>query len=294
MATESKLLHELTAEESKELKSVLIDIYKDVAGVCLENGLSFMLVGGSALGAVRHKGFIPWDDDLDVAMPRADYIQFIHLLKSGVLSEKYEFTCPQKEMDSKNLFLKIYLKQTVLIELHDTGNPFSKGIFLDIFPLDYVPSNSIARTVKGFLSNVLSYSAGSVFHVQYPSQEWKAFMCATREGKKAYQRRMIWGKLCYAIATHKTWSYWFDSYVSSTRKSRFMTIPSGRKHYGGEMLMSEVFLPPQVAGFEGLEVYVPNQIASYLTNLYGDYMWIPPKEKRERHFVIRLDFSTSS
>lgn len=100
LAHKTNYLHEMTSSESSAMKRALLDIYRDVAKLCEKEGLTLMLSGGSCLGAVRHKGFIPWDDDLDVMMRRDDYERLIRLCKEGRLGDKYEFDliiirCPE-------------------------------------------------------------------------------------------------------------------------------------------------------------------------------------------------------
>ena len=112
LARRTHFLHELTTDESAKMKSALLDMYKDVAALCKKENLTIMLCGGSCLGAVRHHGFIPWDDDLDVMMPRKDYDQLIRLLAQGALGEKYEYSAPNKKTDSANVWLKIYRKNS--------------------------------------------------------------------------------------------------------------------------------------------------------------------------------------
>lgn len=133
----------LTDEESALLKKTLLSIYKNIADVCARNDLTLMLIGGSCLGAVRHKGFIPWDDDLDLLMPRKDYNKFISLLEKGGLGDKYEFTYAGSTIDSRVPFIKVYLKNTLDVEIGIENSPQPKGIFVDIFPFTTVHEDSL-------------------------------------------------------------------------------------------------------------------------------------------------------
>ena len=140
-------LRELTADESAGMKRVLLEITHDGANVCEQYGLTYMLCGGSCLGAVRHQGFIPWDDDLDLMMPRADYERLIKLCNDGALGNKYEIDYPNGKTDSKTVFLKIYRKNSLNVELCDESTPFPKGIYIDIFALDVVPAGRLFRLI---------------------------------------------------------------------------------------------------------------------------------------------------
>ena len=99
----------LDDEKCGQLQNVLLDIYKDIDMVCRENGLTAFLCGGSALGAIRHKGFIPWDDDLDVAMTREDYIVFRKVFHRKY-KDKYIINAPNYSKDAKTRFVKILKK----------------------------------------------------------------------------------------------------------------------------------------------------------------------------------------
>lgn len=107
LAHSTNILRELTDNESLKLKNVLLKMLNDILSLCNRHNIDIILVGGSALGAIRHKGFIPWDDDLDLGLSRADYTKFIKLIESGALGSKYEFTYPNNKTDSKNLFLNL-------------------------------------------------------------------------------------------------------------------------------------------------------------------------------------------
>lgn len=284
-------LRELTDEESAAMKGVLLEIYCDVARVCEQHRLTYMLCGGSCLGAVRHQGFIPWDDDLDLMMPRADYERLIELCNDGVLGNKYEIDYPNGKTDSKTVFLKIYRKNSLNVELCDEATPFPKGIYIDIFALDAVPAGRLSQSIKGFFANVLQFIAIMVLYAQYPSRSLKEFMALDASLKRRFRMKMFFGRL-FSSVPHRKWVWWFDRFVASSVSNRKLGIPTGRKYYNGEIFERSVYLPPRQATFEGLSAYIPADYDRYLTNLYHDYMQLPPVEKRERHFIGKFQLPT--
>lgn len=280
-------LRELTEEESKALKMAILDIYKEVAALCDKNGLTYMMSGGTCLGAIRHQGFIPWDDDLDIMMPRKDYNALIDLLEKGALGDQYEFTYPNPHSDANTVFLKVFRKNSKNVELHNINTPYPKGIYLDIFSIDAVPASKFAQAIKGFFANSIQYVAMCRLLVQYPSHQLKEYMNLDDDLKKRYKFKSLIGHLA-AFAPHSKWVYWFDKYVASSKDNLPWGIPTGRKYYNGEIFDKGIFIPVKKAKFEGLDVNVPNDTHQYLANLYGDYMQLPPVEKRERHFICEF------
>ena len=135
LAKRSDYLRELTDDESKALKKTLLAMYVDIARLCEAHHLTVMLCGGSCLGAIRHKGFIPWDDDLDIGMPREDYEKFIEYTKKNP-SNLFSL---QDESNEKNWFLtfcKVRKNDTLFIESMSDGLYSNNGLFIDIFPLE--------------------------------------------------------------------------------------------------------------------------------------------------------------
>lgn len=281
-------LRELSPEESKALKQAILEIYKDVAALCDRYGLTYMMSGGTCLGAVRHKGFIPWDDDLDIMMPRKDYDELIRLLNAGELGENYEFTYPNGKTDANTVFLKIFRRKSKDVEIHNVNTPFPKGIYMDIFAIDAVPKSQLGQKVKGFFANILQFIVISRLYAQYPSKQLKEFMMMDSSLKKRYYLKMAIGKF-FGIIPHSKWIYWYDRFVACDDSDRQWGIPTGRKYYNGEIFDRDVFVPVTKGIFEGEEVNLPNDTDRYLRNLYRNYMELPPVEKRERHFICEFE-----
>lgn len=287
VAVKSGCLRPISAEDSAAQKKLLLQMYCDIAEVCDKYHLDYLTSGGTCLGAVRHKGFIPWDDDLDMIMPRTSYEEFIKLCRQGELGENYEIDAPNKYKDCKNAFLKVYRKDTLDVELFAENAPGPKGIFVDIFPMDYAPRNKYIRKIKAFISDFLLAVSSSVLYTEYPSKLYKDFMMQTPEGRTRYRIRMMFGHI-FGIVPHRKWIWWFDQFNACTKETGYLTIPTGRNHYYKETLPTEVFLPAQKMQFEDVMVSVPADTNEYLKALYNNYMWIPPVEKRERHFVYKF------
>ena len=288
LAHRTNYLHELTPEESALIKKKLVKMYIDIQNLCDKHHLCIMLGGGSCLGAVRHKGFIPWDDDLDAMMPRKDYEELIQLLKNGELSDTYEFSTPNPKTESPSTFLKIFMRDTTYIDLFNINTPFPKGLYVDIFPIDAAPENKLTCYLKGIISNSLEFLSILTLYAKYPSIELKEYMHLDEAMWKRYRIKCFLGKIVGIIPRRK-WLWWFDQWAKRDKESSLWTIPTGRKYYHGEIRPQETFIPVTTGIFENEQVYLPNNYDDYLHNLYGQYMQIPPIEKRERHFISEMN-----
>lgn len=154
-------LFEPTSEQAAQQKRLLLMIFRDVSRVCEKYGFTLLLGGGSALGAVRHGGFIPWDDDVDLMLPRADYETFKSVFDRE-LGEKYAMQVPNAPgHEITNLYMKIILRGTKRLEIQKIGAPGEHGLWVDVFPIEFAPKNAVIRRAKGFFVNALAYLAVS-------------------------------------------------------------------------------------------------------------------------------------
>lgn len=282
-------LRQLTDEEVVKLRATFLRAYRDLAACCEKYKLTVMLIGGTVIGAVRHKGFIPWDDDLDVAMPRDDFEKLKRVFVKE-LGDKYILSSPNYKNNANNRFPMMLVKDTLFVEAGNSAEDEVSKIKIDIFIIENVPSNPLIQKIKGVWCSVLM-AMGS-YEETYENQDecLKKYMCKTKEGTKAYKRRIFFGRL-FSFYKFQKWMNIVDRACQYKKKTNLMGIPSGRGHYFGEIRPAKTFLPTSIGEFEGIKVKMPGNTDDYLTNLYGrDYMTLPPIEKRERHFIMDIKF----
>lgn len=246
---------EITLEE---MRAIQLDMLIKVDAFCRKRGLRYSLGGGTLLGAVRHHGYIPWDDDIDIMMPRPDYEIFLkefevgsHLVVQSYLNDDtYSF-----------LFAKVYDNRTVLIE-----EGAINGIYIDVFPIDGAPSE------KDWYSYIEKMDK-----LQRQLQKVTKFY---KFQNKKFLKLKYWIKYIYYPSREKTikrLDSFFNSYTFE--ESLFAGAITGR--YGKNELMSaEIFRNYTTMQFEGFFFSCITNYDSYLTKHYGDYMQIPSKEKQ--------------
>jgi lipopolysaccharide cholinephosphotransferase len=291
IAKTTNIYYELSEEEKILLKKYLLDVYQDIASVCDKYKLCIMLGGGSALGAVRHHGFIPWDDDLDAMMTRKDYNKLIDIFEQE-LGDKYIMSVPRTEKQSKTLFMMIIKRNTLIRDVNSFSDEDSRGINVDIYAIENVPDNKFIRRVMGYIANIFRIITLSLMFYENKTELFKKCFTKSYKTKLYYYIRYIIGMI-FSVFPRKYLYDKYDEFVSSSKGTKYCTIPTGRKMFHGETQPRDIFFPPSKAVFEGIEVNIPNDVDAYLAGLYGDYMTIPPEEKRERHFYTEFKLDTT-
>ena len=269
------------------LQRRLVSILDDILAVAQETGARLVLGGGTALGAMRHKGFIPWDDDLDVNMLRADWPKF-RVAFASRFGGKYVICEPGAPKDYGLCFPRIRLAGTSFVTREDLADPPPcTGVFVDVFLSENVPDSSALRQLHGYGSLALGflYSCRKAFAERRWQRKW-----GLKGG--AFRVKRIAG-FFVAFASLGFWTRLWDWWNGLCRNesSRFVTYPVGRRHYFGELAPRQELMPGAAVDFEGRPCPCASGLAAYMTRLYGpDYMTPPPPEKRERHVVFRPFF----
>lgn len=261
-------------ETLKHIQSVLLDVLTDFVNICEENNIEYYCDGGTVLGAIRHQGFIPWDDDIDVQMFREEYEKFYEIMKEG--NEKYDLLSYETE-GFYRFSPKLNLKYTSTGETWDINANFTWGLGLDIAILDNVPTNKIRRFI--FIKKALFIKRVNLLLFAMTND---IFFSKTTEKighflKKVFKITRINQDFVKKIYSKLNSFPEGDEVGSLSCSGTFYPLPL------------KIFSPPLKVKFETIYVNVPNDYDTYLKILYGDYMRIPPKEEREIHGMT-VDF----
>lgn len=281
-------IREISPEEVQQVRSIYLDILKDILYVCEKYQFTPIMGGGSCLGAIRHKGFIPWDDDLDLNMMRKEYDQLPNLIQKE-FGGKYGCFGANISIPSKYPFMRVERLDTILQNIYQTSNePHHIGV--DIFPIDNIPNNWLIRTFHGTTLNLIQYIALCISFYQNRNCYFTKLLKSTKEGKNKANFRLFVGWINSFLFSSSSLYIMFDKlsarYQNKTTKD--VSIPTGRSHYFGEIYQKSTFFPIQQGSFEGINVPIPQDYDTYLRSLYGDYMKIPSEDKRERHYIVKI------
>ena len=262
-----------------QLQSVLLFMLKDFDEFCRENNIEYWLDSGSCLGCIRHNGFIPWDDDIDIGMLRADYNRFIDCCKTN-LGEKYFLQVVETDEEMPFLYAKFRLENSEYIEYSNRNLNMHKGIYLDIFPYDDVPSDKdefekymskMERISKIYLwkhSTDISLPASNMYEIVKRTIRFVIHLLLKAIPNRLLLDRARKSELKYKGMSEQVLCVYFGKEYSSFNKKDI--LPTTRKR------------------FEDVHLPVPNNYELYLTSMYGDWKKYPPKEQQFGHKPWKL------
>lgn len=283
----AKDLHAMTAEERERLQAHLRKMYKEIETVCDRHGLIVMLAYGSVIGALRHKGFIPWDDDIDLFMPREDYDKLINVF-AHELPPNYKIFAPNSKNGPIYRFAKVIDTSTRFITPGADRSLETKGVFVDIFPLENAPINRRDIRWQQFKSSTIMYIATSVVSYKCNNKKYKKIMCSTIPGAFNFCFRWIIGFL-FSWATPEQWFNIFDCSVRHNTKTGYYNIPSaGPKQKYFLPMKKSLFEPVRKVPFDDIEAYIPHEAETLLELEYGDWHKIPSEQERWVHFIEEI------
>ena len=270
----------MNAEMMARLKACELDMLKAFIDVCDRLGLRYYLVEGTLLGAVRHKGFIPWDDDIDVGMPRNDYERFLKEAQQH-FPPYYFVQSIHSEPEYHANFAKIRDSRTTFVGSGVKNRKINHGIFIDIFPIDYTYEDKWSRVILKIKNRICVARIAQVFTLPPKKRNLliklvKKVIAMYAQCRYPKMREAVLAreKLCTALQEGRL----VTNYGSAWGDKEIMP-----KEWYGEGVFLE---------FEGMSVRVPTEYDKWLTQVYGNYMQLPPVEKRVTHHfteVIDLD-----
>ncbi|MCM1368567.1 MAG: LicD family protein [Roseburia sp.] len=252
-----------------EVQKVILEIFKEIDKICRDNNIKYYAIGGTCIGAVRHQGFIPWDDDLDIAIPIEDYDRFLDIAEK-TLPDHLKVYTNKNIRHYTNLFNKIIDERTTFIENSQIKYPDTyKGVFVDIMPLCGLPADPKQR--QKFIKRLKRYSALNILR---------------RDHKSSWKRRIgslfgwVLSVLPYNYFSEKIYKLYrsyplneaeYTGYVWHSDSVDRLTFPK-------EFFKEAVFMP-----FEDASISCPADYHDYLTQQFGDYMVIPPETEQVTH-----------
>lgn len=259
-------------EKLKELQNTELVILKEIDRICKNNNIRYYLGEGTLLGAIRHHGFIPWDDDIDLLMPRKDYKKFLEVAPK-VVHENFEIQHSSTVKNYWSPFIKVrYLGTSFFKQQHISHLTNHNGPLIDIFPLDNVPKRD---SLKQFLqAAIIKFNRGMLSYklkTRHP-KKWKGYIV----------------KFCsYFVSVnqiHKVLDRTFKKYNNINNK--YIVNLASYYNYKKQTVPKKWYGKPRMVKFESLIMPVPKEAEKILASIYGDYMTLPPLEKRviKHHF----------
>ncbi len=263
----------LSNEELMQVQKIQKELIQEVKRICRKCNIHFCMVGGTMLGAVRHKGYIPWDDDADIGFLRTEYEKFREACKRELNHEKYYMQDLRDTEGYRWGYGKLRRKHTEFIRLNQEFMPYEQGISIDLMPFDNVPEHWMLKRIHFF------------YCFLFRKLFWSEVGSRTEKN--------IWVRSIYKIMRllpMKTVVKMYQQFIDSgcrkkTRLVRILTFPTPKGVYGYERKWYTHLKKYQ---FEDIELPGAKDYDGYLHVKYGNYMELPPEENRKVHPVSKL------
>ena len=256
-----------------EVQAIQLELMKKLHVFLEENNIKYYLIAGSALGAVRHNGFIPWDDDIDIGIARDDYEKFISI--ADKFDDKYDIINFKNAKNCDFGLTRIYIRNTFIDNTTIANTKLDKRLYFDVFPLDNVPNDS---------HELASYEK------KIQNKKKQIELIDTRNYKSS--RIKIIAKKYISVFLQPFRSCILRSFDRLMKKYRYYNTDRicslcSQYSFKKQVMQKSVYGIPTLHKFEDSEFYIPEKINDYLTILYGsNYMEIPPPEKRRVGYNI--------
>ena len=257
----------------RKVQMIELELLEEVHRICKKCGIHYNIIAGTLLGAVRHKGFIPWDDDADVAMLRPEYEKFRRACRTELDQARFYFQDQRNTPGYRWGYGKLRRKHTLFLREDQEHMPYGQGIFIDIFPLDYVPENYGLRCVHHLTCFI------------YRKFFWAE---AGRKANQSLVMRLVYHWMARVPEQKLKKSFYRFILVSSRKKTRWvriLTFPTPNRAYGYK---TEWYLHSADFLFEGVKLRGIRDYKEYLSFKFGNYMELPPEKDRKVHPVSKL------
>ncbi len=274
-------LVELTPELLRELQLKQMDMLVYFRDFCEKNNLTFYLIGGSLIGAIRNGGFVPWDDDIDVMLPRPDYERLTQLWKEQESNERFELLRTDDKVFTGNIFTTLTDKNYTLVKANQTERDIPHGLVMDVFPLDAAPDSPLRRKIQLIWTLIYSLFLAQVVPENHGGMVGlgSRILLGIFKGDKI--RRKIWQ---YAEKQISKYKFEDNKYVTELCSGPKWMAPKYPK---------EIYSSVTYVTFEGERMPCMSGYDQYLTMVFGDYMQLPPEEEQKPHHEIAyLDLNT--
>ncbi len=265
------------------LQECILKIFKSVAAICDSEGIPYYAIGGTCLGAVRHQGFIPWDDDLDIAVPIEDFPHLIEALRKNLPDHLAIYHCDEV-IPYHYIYLKVYDRNTTFIQ--NSLRPFKEayaGVFIDIMPISGVPEN--ARKKKQFIKRLKALSVLNMVR-RFPflsqrSRSGKAASLLLKLPVSFFRFNAFSDRYMRILSEHPFRESKQVGFVWSPNRIHQLTFPKAW------------VVPAENKTFEDTVMPCPKEAELYLRLHYGDYMKLPPIEERKEAHPAFVDLEHS-